>query len=131
MAPGLVMGAGHGPEGDGPCASTALSQLHRDSGCFTSSPVLGRRGSAMRHGPRWWDWPLELGAHIRQRMVDRGFSEIDLREMMETATALRPDVIPGRWIVEIKHDSRPWSVVVEPDSDGECLVVITAFPKGR
>jgi hypothetical protein len=85
----------------------------------------------VRRRPVWWDWPLELGSHIRQRMVDRGFSEIDLREMMEAATALRPDVIPGRWIVDVRHDSRPWCVVVEPDPDGNRLVVITAFPKGR
>jgi hypothetical protein len=63
-------------------------------------------------------------------MVDRGFSETDLRAMMETATAIRRDPMPGRWTVDVKRDSRPWRVVVEPDAHGKRLVVITAFPRG-
>ena len=31
--------------------------------------------------PAWWDWELELTAHVLKRMVDRRFSEVDLRSM--------------------------------------------------
>jgi hypothetical protein len=78
--------------------------------------------------PEWWDWELELSPHLLKRMVDRGFSETDLRAMIESATGFLEDVEPGRWIVATDHDSRPWQVIVEPDSHDQLLVVITAFP---
>jgi len=34
--------------------------------------------------PEWWDWELDLSPHLLERMVDRGFSEVDLRRMMES-----------------------------------------------
>ena len=78
--------------------------------------------------PAWWEWELELTSHLLKRMVDRGFSEIDLRSMMEAAMRLRVDEEPGRWIVETSHASRPWEVIVEPDAEDRLLVVITAYP---
>jgi hypothetical protein len=78
--------------------------------------------------PYWWDWQLELSPHLFKRMLDRGFSELDLRLMMEHATGLRETGDPGRWIVETVHDLRPWEVVVEPDIVDRFLVVITAYP---
>lgn len=77
--------------------------------------------------PAWWDWELEFSSHLLKRMVDRGFTEVDLRSMMERATAVRRDVDPGRWIVESKHASKPWEVVVEPDVEDRLVVVITAY----
>lgn len=71
---------------------------------------------------------MEFSPHLLKRMVDRGFSETDLRTMMVHATGLRRDAEPGRWIVETKHDSGVWQVIVEPDTIDELLVVITAFP---
>lgn len=41
--------------------------------------------------PAWWDWELELRSHILKRMVDRDFSEFDLRNMMSIAMNLRED----------------------------------------
>lgn len=78
--------------------------------------------------PAWWEWELELTSHLLKRIVDRGFSEIDLRSMMEAAMRLREDEEPGRWIVETSHASRPWEVIVEPDAEDRLLVVITAYP---
>lgn len=78
--------------------------------------------------PAWWDWELELTSHLLKRMVDRGFSEIDLRSMMDVASRLRKHHEPGRWIVETSHASSPWEVVVEPDPEDGLLVVITAYP---
>lgn len=77
--------------------------------------------------PECWDWELEFSSHLLKRMVDRGFSETDLRTMMEHATGRRPDVEPGRWIVETMHAGGVWQIIVEPDTIDELLVVI-AFP---
>jgi len=80
------------------------------------------------HWPAWWDWELELSSHLLKRMVDRQFSEVDLRSMMEPAMRIREDQEPGRWVVETSHESRPWEVIVEPDPADQLLVVITAYP---
>jgi hypothetical protein len=40
--------------------------------------------------PDWWDFELELSPHILDRMIDRDFSEAELRLMLEVADALRP-----------------------------------------
>lgn len=84
----------------------------------------------MAQRPEWWDWELELSPHLLKRMQDRGFSEVDLRVMMECALSLREDEEPGRWVVEAEHDSRSWEVIVEPDTADQLLVVITAYPVG-
>jgi hypothetical protein len=60
-------------------------------------------------------------------MVDRQFSEIDLRRMLEYATGLREDVVEGRWVVETWHRRGSWEVIVEPDFDAGALVVVTAY----
>ena len=36
--------------------------------------------------PSWWDFELELSSHLLKRMKDRGFTETDLREMLEAAS---------------------------------------------
>jgi hypothetical protein len=33
----------------------------------------------MPNWPEWWEWELELTAHLEKRMLDRDFNEIDLR----------------------------------------------------
>lgn len=61
-------------------------------------------------------------------MVDRDFTEVDLRRMLEQGSRLREDVVEGRWIVETWHLGHPWEVIVEPDTEIQRLVVITAYP---
>lgn len=61
-------------------------------------------------------------------MVDREFTEVDLRRMLEHARHLRTDAVEGRWLVETRHGSRDWEVVVEPDFDVHRILVITAYP---
>jgi hypothetical protein len=78
--------------------------------------------------PAWWDWALELTPHILKRMVDRQFTEVDLRQMFEGASSLRPDVEEGRWIIASRHHRRAWEIIVEPDEAEHVLVVITAYP---
>ena len=50
-----------------------------------------------------------------KRMVDRRFTEVELRAMLEDASGLGPDVVPGRWVISTRHDDREWEVIVEPD----------------
>lgn len=60
-------------------------------------------------------------------MLDRGFTEIDLRHMLEHAERRRRDAVPGRWVVVTRHRRRPWEVMVEPDFAAHLLVVVTAY----
>ena len=80
-----------------------------------------------RKWPEWWAWELELTSHLLKRMVDRSFSEVDLRAMMEAASTYRPSEVEGRYVIETTHDVARWAVVVEPDDADEVLVVITAY----
>ena len=50
------------------------------------------------------------------------------RVMMVGASGVHEDPEPGRWVVETKRDTKPWEVIVEPDSEDRLLVVITAYP---
>lgn len=79
----------------------------------------------MTSWPEWWDWELEFSAQAdgRSRLLgDRPSHDDGAR------TGLRQDAEPGRWIVETRHDSGVWQVIVEPDTIDELLVVISAFP---
>jgi len=81
-----------------------------------------------RRWPEWWDWELELSSHLFKRMLDRSFSELDLRTMLEHSRGYRPDIVEGRWVIVTSHRRRTWEVVVEPDFNARRLVVITAYP---
>jgi hypothetical protein len=61
-------------------------------------------------------------------MVDRRFTELDLRRMLDRATGIRRDIVKGRWVIRTRHRGRPWEVIVEPDPTENLLVVITAYP---
>lgn len=82
---------------------------------------------ARRSWPEWWTWELELTPHVLRRMVDRGFSELDLRAMLLGASSYRRDVVSGRWRVMARHQGTQWEIIVEPDRALELLVVITAY----
>ena len=78
--------------------------------------------------PDWWDWPLELIEHLELRMGERRFSETDLRTMFCRSDGVRPDEEePGRWVVELRWEGRPWEIIVEPDFDRRLLVIVTAY----
>jgi hypothetical protein len=81
----------------------------------------------MGEWPQWWEWELEISPHILKRMVDRSFSETDLRLMLEQAAGLRPDHVAGRWVVESALDDVPWEIIVEPDEVSEILIAVTAY----
>lgn len=84
----------------------------------------------MKRRPPWWDWELELSPHLLKRMADRSFTESDLRAMLnlDRVTAVRRDLVPGRWVVRTRHQRRRWEVIVEPDREAALLLIITAYP---
>lgn len=97
-----------------------------------SQAVPAFRGSLgakmpLENPPAWWNFDLELSPHIEERRIDRGFSEVDLRMMVEAAGNVRPATTSGRWIVETSHDGDSWAVIVEPDERDLVIVVITAY----
>ena len=61
-------------------------------------------------------------------MLDRRFTEVDLRGMMEHAGGYRADVVDGRWVMETRHNKKDWEVIVEPDNEQKLLVAVTAYP---
>lgn len=61
-------------------------------------------------------------------MVDRRFTEVDLRHMLQHARSYRRDIVPGRWIISTRHAKRLWEVIVEPDVKARLIVVVTAYP---
>ena len=79
--------------------------------------------------PSWWEWELGFTLHVEVRMGERGFSEIDLRAMLDDATKFLPARRPGRWLIHTHHAGHPWCVVVEPDPDDEILIIVTAYPE--
>ena len=78
--------------------------------------------------PDWWSWELELTPHLLKRMDDRGFTEVDLRVMLDDATGFHREAVEGRFVIETRHRGRGWEVVVEPDHTELLLVVVTAYP---
>jgi hypothetical protein len=84
-----------------------------------------------REPPEWWDWDLEFWEHLKERMVQRRFADVDLRLMMKQATGHRKARRAGRWILETKHQGRPWHVVVKPDYNARILEVVTAYEVNR
>ena len=60
-------------------------------------------------------------------MVDRGFSEADLREMRESAPRVRPGARPTRWVADFHWRGEYWEVVLEPDPSSTDTVVVTAY----
>jgi hypothetical protein len=61
-------------------------------------------------------------------MLDRRFTEVVLREMLQRARSHRADIVQGRWVIETRHRNKAWEVIVEPDFDATLLVVVTAYP---
>ncbi len=61
------------------------------------------------------------------RMIDRDFTEIDLRVMYDRAKNYRQDYMAGRWVIETKHRRQNWEIIVEPDFDEQKVVIITAY----
>lgn len=79
---------------------------------WISTAASGWRGAVTL--PEWWDWELDLTPHVEKRMEDRGFTEVDLRDMLERAAAFRPDVVEGRFVLETRFHGRKWRWLSSP-----------------
>lgn len=90
--------------------------------------AMDRYNALMMEWPEWWNWELEFSPHLLKRMIDRGFSQTDLREMLELADGFQVDADPDRFAIFTHREQVQWVVIVEPDQDANVLVVITAFP---
>ena len=77
--------------------------------------------------PEWWSWEIELSPHVLKRMVDRGFSETDLRDMLETARGYSENYEPGRYTIMTRHAEEDWEVIVEPSPAESLLIIVTAY----
>ena len=71
---------------------------------------------------------LTFTAHVESRMEERQFSEVELRRMLAEATRISDARRPGRFFVACRHQTVPWTVVLEPDPLSQLLFVVTAFP---
>ena len=71
---------------------------------------------------------MEFSPHLFKRMLDRDFTELDLRTMLERARGYRPDIVEGRWVVVTSHRRQTWEIIVEPDFNSKRLLIITAYP---
>ena len=86
---------------------------------------------ALADPPAWWNWDLRITQHAESRMEQRGLAEIELREMLERAASLAPDVVEARFVALCSHPGRPWEVILEPDEHEQVVNVITVYPLGR
>jgi hypothetical protein len=48
--------------------------------------------------------------------------------MIESYIDVMEDDVEGRWVIETRHDGKPWEIIVEPDPVDRVVVVITAYP---
>lgn len=81
----------------------------------------------MHEWPEWWNFEVAVSPHALDRMVDRNFTEIDVRIMLDEATGFAPALVPGRFCILTKWGGHPWEVIVEPDELAQLLVIVTAF----
>lgn len=77
--------------------------------------------------PEWWNWDLSFTSHAELRMEQRCVTEVEVRAMLERATAFEPNVVEGRFMIHVRHLQRPWIAIVEPDDDEKLLVVVTVY----
>jgi len=82
----------------------------------------------LRRPPYWWEWDLELSPHLLKRMIDRRFTEVDLRSMLHHARSVGRGLVPGRWTIRTRHRRRDWEIIVEPDDAARVIVVVTGYP---
>ena len=108
-------------------AGDVVTNLERQDGVRTARLSSFRGGKDATPVPVWWTWELELTPHLEKRMEDRGFTEVDLREMLEKASAWSRSEVEGRCLIHTRFRRQAWEVVVEPDEVEHLLVVVTAY----
>lgn len=69
--------------------------------------------------------------HVERRMEERGFTEVELRSMLQRARGYTRSAVQNRFMIETTHQGRSWIVIVEPDPEERLLVVVTAYESLR
>jgi hypothetical protein len=54
---------------------------------------------------------VDHGPRERAGMVDRRFTEVDLRRMLGAANLYQRDVMEGRWLIDTVHRRHHWQVI--------------------
>lgn len=60
-------------------------------------------------------------------MEERGADPLSLRWMLHHCTAYRRSREPGRFVAHATYRGDKWEIVLEPDYDRECIVVVTMY----
>jgi len=106
---------GSGPSPPAACSLMSAPRFRDASGL----------GGLFGQKPTWWKWQLTFTRHAERRMTERGVTEVGARAMLRWAKVVRPSRVECRFVVETAHGGRSWEVVVEPDGQRECVVVVT------
>jgi hypothetical protein len=81
-----------------------------DSVSRTREPLTGATIASQRAFmptfPEWWNWDLSFTSDAELRMEQRGVTEVDVRAMLEKATAFDPNVVEGRFMIHVRHLQR-------------------------
>lgn len=80
----------------------------------------------MTRFPDWWERELEISSHCLKRMSDRGFTEADVRVMMDDAQSVELQD-HGTYIVLTLLEQVRWEVIVKPDEKKQVIIVVTAY----
>lgn len=70
---------------------------------------------------------LSFTGHAELRMEQRGVTEVEVRAMLERATAFEASVVAGRFKIQTRRGQSSWIVIVEPDAEASLLVVVTVY----
>jgi len=60
-------------------------------------------------------------------MPARGFSEVDIRSMIESPIEIVRDTCPGRYLARCLWHGRRWDVILEPDDVSNTVIIVTAY----
>ena len=58
-------------------------------------------------------------------MAQRGVAEVHVRAMLERASGWRPSGVERRYLIDVRHEGRPWIVIIEPDHEARLAVIVT------
>jgi hypothetical protein len=84
-----------------------------------SATIRSQSGHLMPTFPPWWYWELSFTGHAELRMEQRGVTEVEVRAMLERATAVNPSVVVGRFMIRTRHAQLPWNVIRRTGSRGQ------------
>lgn len=60
-------------------------------------------------------------------MIQRRISEVTVREALARASLIGADAVEGRFVVKVPRGGRWWVIILEPDEERECVVVVTVY----